>query len=264
MAELSQRVSHSTTRSYLSAVRHLHISKGYGDPLANTPRLNLVLKGAKQLRPGAPDTRLPITPLILRRIKSTLLQDPYNYDHLMLWAACCLGFFAFLRSGELAVPDTKQFDPAWHLTPQDLAFDSEVEPSVLQVHLKGSKTDQLRAGVHLYVGATGNELCPIAAVVTYLAVRGMEPGPLFRLQSGQPLTRAHFVDKVRSAMKAAGMDPSGYSGHCFRIGASTTAAANGVGDATIQILGRWSSDSYKRYIRVPRDELAQLARTLAK
>ena len=137
VAELSQRVSYSTTRSYLSAVRHLHTSKGYGDPLANTTPLDLVLKGAKQLRPGAPDTRMPITSLILRRIKSTLLQDPYNYDHIMLWAACCLGFFAFLRSGELAVPDTKQFDPAWHLTPQDLAFDSEVEPSVLQVHLKG-------------------------------------------------------------------------------------------------------------------------------
>ena len=90
----------------------------------------------------------------------------------------------------------------------------------------------------------------------------MEPGPLFRLQSGQPLTQAHLVDKVRSAMKAAGMDPSGYSGHCFRISASTTAAANGVGDATVQILGRWSSDSYKRYIRVPRDELAQLSQDL--
>ena len=48
-----------------------------------------------------------------------------------------LGIFAFLPSGELAVPDTSQFDPAWHLIPQDLAFDSEVEPSVLQVYLKG-------------------------------------------------------------------------------------------------------------------------------
>ena len=73
VAELSQQVSYSTIRSYLSAVRQLHISKGYRDPLANTPRLDLVLKGTKHLRPGAPDTRLPITPLILRRIKSTLL-----------------------------------------------------------------------------------------------------------------------------------------------------------------------------------------------
>lgn len=31
--------------------------------------------------------------------------------------------------------------------------------------------------MHLYVGATGNDLCLIVAVVTYLAVRGMEPGP---------------------------------------------------------------------------------------
>ena len=80
-------------RSHLSAVRHLHVSKGYEDPLANTPRLDLALKGAKRLRLGSPDTHLPITPLILRRIKSTLLQDPYNYDNILLWAACCLGFF---------------------------------------------------------------------------------------------------------------------------------------------------------------------------
>ena len=86
--------------------------------------------------------------------------------------------------------------------------------------------------------ATGSDLCPIAVVVGYLAVRGMEPAPIFRLQLGQPLTWAHFVDKARPAMKAAGMDPSGYSGHCFRIGARTTAAANSVGDATIQILDR--------------------------
>ena len=99
VAELSQQVSYSTIRSYLSAVRQLHISKGYRDPLANTPRLDLVLKGTKHLRPGAPDTRLPITPLILRRIKSTLLQDPYNYDHILLWAACCLGFSPFFHQG---------------------------------------------------------------------------------------------------------------------------------------------------------------------
>ena len=132
---------------------------------------------------------------------------------------------------------------------------------MLQAHLKGLKIDQLRVGIYLYVGATGNDLCPIAAVVT---VRGMELGPLFCLPSGQPLIWAHFVDKVRSAMKAAGTNPSGYSGYCFRIGASTTAAANGVGDATIQILGRWSSDSYKKYIRVSPNELAQISRTLAK
>ena len=76
VAELSQQVSHSTTRFYLSAVRHLHISKGYGDPLANNPRLDLVLKGAKQLRPGAPDTRIPITPLILRQINQHYSRTP--------------------------------------------------------------------------------------------------------------------------------------------------------------------------------------------
>ena len=40
------------------------------------------------------DSRLLITPLVLLKIKSILERDPHNYDNILLWAACCLGFFA--------------------------------------------------------------------------------------------------------------------------------------------------------------------------
>ena len=44
VADLSLRTFYSTARTYLAAVRHLHISHGYGDPLDG--RLQ-VLKGLK-------------------------------------------------------------------------------------------------------------------------------------------------------------------------------------------------------------------------
>ena len=182
----------------------------------------------------------------------------------MLWAACCLGFFAFLRSGEMTIPSADTFDPGWHLTPLDIAVDNLHQPSFMQVRLKGSKTDQTRRGVNLYVGRTLNkDLCPVAAMLSYLAIRGFNQGPLFKLQNGSPLTRQKLVDLLRTTLTAAGINPSHYSGHSFRIGAATTAAATGIGDSTIQTLGRWSSDAFTRYIRIPQQQLAQLSATLA-
>ena len=38
--------------------------------------------------------------------------------------------------------------------------------------------------------------------------------------------------------------------HSFRIGGASAAASAGVSDSVIQILGRWSSDTYRRYLRL--------------
>ncbi len=62
----------------------------------------------------------------------------------------------------------------------------------------------------------------------------------------------NWYNRLSWHLSLAGVDAARYTGHSFRIGAATTAAANGVNDATIQILGRWKSDCYTRYIRTPR------------
>ena len=50
----------------------------------------------------------------------------------------------------------------------------------------------------------------------------------------------------------------------FRIGSATTAAACGIEDSLIQTLGHWKSAAYLRYIRIPREQLANLSVVLAK
>ena len=263
VAELSQRLCYSTIQSYLSAVRHLHLTTGHKDPLKDTVQLELVLKGVKRWRPRSERHRLPITPYILNTMLTVLLQNPQEYNNIMLWAACCLGFFAFLRSGEFTAP-ASTFDPTWHLSPQDILVDIHATPSMLEIKIKGSKTDQTRRGVSLFVGRTHNCLCPVTAILAYLAVRGTSPGPLFLLKDGTTLTRQKLVKMVQSTLQLAGIDPSGYSGHSFRIGAATTAAAKGIDADTIRTLGRWSSDTYQRYIQIPRQELAIISQQIAK
>lgn len=256
-AEISQRVCYTSARSYLSAVRHLHISNGYQDPLKGALQLELVLKGLKRKKPKGQDTRLPITPLVLRHIKQVLMQNPGDYNNILLWAACCLAFFAFLRAGEFTT--NEKFDPEVHLMPEDIELDDCANPSVLKISIKKSKTDQTREGVSLYVGKTGNELCPVAALLPFLVIRNQKGfGPLFITKDGSYLTRSLLVKMVKETLSVAGVDCSRYSGHSFRIGAATTALAKGVPETTIKTLGRWKSEAYKQYIRIPRDQLVAI------
>ena len=181
----------------------------------------------------------------------------------MIWAAMCVCFFGFLRSGEVCTPSHNEFDPSTHLAPANVSLDSRETPSRAYIQIKASKTDPFRTGVTIVLGATGRDLCPIAALTPYLALRGPSPGPLFQFQSGSYLTRARFVAEVRQLLSLAGLLASAYSGHSFRNGAATTAALAGVEDHTIQTLGRWQSSAYLLYIRLPPDALAGISSQLA-
>ena len=64
--------------------------------------------------------------------------------------------------------------------------------------------NQFRQGVDIFVGATGNELCPVAALLAYLALRGSRYGPVFVNQTGLPLTKGSFVENLRAALKGLG------------------------------------------------------------
>ena len=167
-----------------------------------------------------------------------------------------------MRSGEVTIPSNSSYDPSVHLNYSDISIDNPSNPGIIQVRIKASKTDPFRNGVDIYVGKTGQVLCPISALLNYLAVRGSAEGILFRFRDNSPLTKSKFVAKFRHLLDLSGIDSTLYSGHSFRIGAATTAAANGVEDSTIQTLGRWKSSAYLTYVRIPPETLAALSLSL--
>ena len=260
-----ENIMHSTIKCYLAAVRHLQIAAGKGDPrICRMVRLEPVLRGIKlvQCHRSQPQRgRLPITLELLRKMKQ--LWGSGSWDHAMLWAAASLCFFGFFRSGEITVPSRASFDPEVHLVFKDVTVDSHENPKLIKVRLKASKTDPFRAGVNVFVGATGNDLCPVAAVLTFLTRRGAGPGPMFKFHDGSPLTRCRLVTEVQRALETAGVDYKRYTGHSFRSGAATTAARRGIEETTIKMLGRWKSNAYQLYIQTPRNQLAAFTRRLA-
>ena len=75
-----------------------------------------------------------------------------------MWAASMLCFFGFFRMGELTIPNDKAYDYSIHLSPGDIATDSHTNPTMLQVHLKTSKTDTHRKGPTVTVDRTRDQL----------------------------------------------------------------------------------------------------------
>ena len=107
----------------------------------------------------------------------------------------------------LTLPSDSAFDPATHLTFDDINVDYITKPTLLKLRLKASKTDPFLKGVDIVVGKTNNKLCPVTAVLAYLALRGNGPGFLFRFMDDKYFTKARFVEAVREALGLAGLDP---------------------------------------------------------
>ena len=135
---------------------------------------------------------------------------------------------------------------------------------MISLRLKQTKTDQARKGVKVVMGKTGDDVCPIMALLHYLSLRGATPGPLFQWQNGTPLTRVRFVAEVRLAFEKARLPAKDFVGHSFHIRAATTAAAVELEDSTIQTLGRWKSAAYLLYVKLDPRCLATVSQSLAR
>ena len=241
----------------------MQISLGLPDPRdqGSLPILKRVQAGihrAHLLKGSPPRIRLPITAQVLRKIWTALNQsaDP---NKVVLWAICCTAFLGFFRLGELLLRSAEEFQPATDLAWGDVAIDSPSDPSMVRIHLKKSKCDQFGAGSDIVVGRTNLAICPVAAILGFIAIRGVSPGPFFQDVQGQPMVKSRFVAAVRLILSAVGLPQQQYAGHSFRIGAATSAAQVGIPDSTIQTLGRWHSAAFLQYVRMPKERLAAIS-----
>ena len=109
------RLAYSTIKSYLSAVRYLHILHNLPEPRSiPMPKLSLVEQGIrKSSHKSTP--RLPIGPDILRQIRALWSPSADHQEIIMPWAVCTTCFFGFFRLGELVANSQLELEP--ELTP---------------------------------------------------------------------------------------------------------------------------------------------------
>ena len=90
----------------------------------------------------------------------------------------------------------------------------------------------------------------VAFLRDFLQARGAKQALLFAYPDGSPMLRREFDVALKQLLIFCGYQTSAFKGHSFRIGAATAAALWGESDAQIRAAGRWTSDAFRRYIRI--------------
>ena len=58
----------------------------------------------------------------MQMMKQSLAINSHSYENVLLWAACCVGFFGFLSCAQFLTPDDVPFNPQVHLCLSDLVY----------------------------------------------------------------------------------------------------------------------------------------------
>ena len=236
--------SPATAKSYISGISY-KIKINNLEDRTQSCILKRMLQGMQRLDKKN-DSRTPITIDILQKIIPILhMVCSSNYETHLLSAAFLFAFFGFLRIGEIT--ETGNASDNHVIKISDIKF----EGNNLKVTIQSSKTDQIVNSTTLILPKNKCEsMCVARQLKAYLKFRPNIDGQLFCHLNHKKLTRFQFLAILRSALKFIGLSSDDYNTHSFRIGAATTAAMLGKNDNEIKSMGRWKSDSFKRYIRM--------------
>ena len=231
----------STITSKLSPIAYYHKINSYPDPTSSFI-VQKALLGAKKLAPSG-DSRLPISiPMLEKLMHQVQFTSMSPYSATMIRSMMSLAFYGLLRPGEIT-------DSANNL----LIHQVQLHSDYIDIMFTRFK-HHVGPPVHIQVSAHPGSSCPVSALRQYLSVRGLGPGPLYCTFTGKPITYHTLSTWFKSLLIRCDFPPH-INLHSFRIGAATQASINLIPNAQIQMMGRWHSSAFQKYIRVPKISL---------
>ena len=216
--------------------------------------LEKVLLGLKKSANPNQNKKFEITPEILEKI-FTFLPMSQHYSTQIYKAAFTIALFGMLRCGEFANSSNTLSIKTLRIHNAEF-IKGENNTEILRIFIPVSKTDLFREGVYIHLPCLCdfNNSCPVHELQKMLKLREqlkipMTPvSPLFLFQNKIILQRKHIENFFKSFNTTKIFGKHKLTGHSFRRGGATALAKNGTPDWIIQMLGRWKSESYKRYI----------------
>lgn len=251
----------STIKLYLAGIRFHYLQAGHANPFHALDRLQCIIRAIKRSQIPSSKPRLPIDIKVIVQICDLLHKGVFSPTlDVTLECMCLLAFFGFLRCSEFTVRSITNQSQCLRI--RDITFSPD--NSMFILNLAASKTDPFRNGVQILF-FKNDKCCPVTCMLKYLyEIRSSKDinAPLFMDSMHRPFSREVFLSYLRDILTRLGYRSSEYSGHSFRIGAATSAAAAGIEDHLVKTLGRWNSSCYTRYIRVSRYTLQEAQRKL--
>ena len=230
----------SSIITYISALGYVHKMYSVMNP-TSVFVVQKVLGSISKIHSKS-DSRLPITQFLLHRLLDSVdhvVSD--NYHAILLKAMFLVAFYGLFRIGEL----TSQTSGVIPLYIDQL----QVFNNRFVLNITKFKNNRSNKPFDIVIHRQQNSYCPYVGMIRYLVSRKMDSGPLFRFKDGAPVTRSFFTSKLKNCIVFCGLNPKVFKSHSFRMGGASFLASIGKSDLQIQLLGRWSSNSFLRYIR---------------
>ena len=188
--------------------------------------------------------------------------DLDNMKQLSCWIAMLIAFFGCLRLSNLVPASRNNFDHLKHLTRDDVRF----KDNVVLLCYKWSKTNQNSSKVSWV------PICPVTDqrfnVKFYLEklfvnVKMHGDHPLFSYSNSNFHTKFTLSKLLDMCLYEASLSPKDYSWHSFRRGSAMFAFKLGLADSAVQLLGDWSSSSFKHYLEFSFRRKVNIAETIS-
>lgn len=260
-----KNLSPNTIKSYLSSIRLAHTLDSVPCPDFNGDALlKMLLKGGENqssLKSKTPYLRPAMSINALLILGHKLANNHWTtFSRQVVWAACVTCFFASCRMGEILAPSAQNFDKFTTLQWKHVQFNANNSNNVT-IFLPFTKTQGLKGESIDLFGFRPSMCCPVAALrkLKELALTANiynENLPVFTFMSGKFLTTV----KLNKILECYFFDCSDggkikFSCHSFRAAIPTLISSHPNRSHVADILewGRWSSQSYKGYLKLEKD-----------
>lgn len=242
---MSHHIQPRSVKSYLSGiVSNLEPYFPHVRTIRHSQIVSRTLRGCIRMRSN-PQTRKAA--LTTGDIKLALQRFPISksYDNNLFIALLCTGFFGLLRLGSLTFPDdTKLRDWKKIIRRSSVILKTDSYEFLLNTE----KNDKYFEGNKIIIKTNrlNIHINPVPIFKQYLSARDNNfplHSPLWLTSAGLVPTRNFFISKMRLIFD------KNLAGQSMRAGGATFLAEHNIPSHLIQSAGRWSSDSFQRYIR---------------
>lgn len=245
----NHKIAAPTLEGYIIGIKGWHRYHDIPYPNVDKARVSLLITAAAKqdsLQPKEPSRQfIELRHMILL---ANHLTDKTERE-LAVFDAVCIAFWGMARIDEVSYKSrTDPLDWRHSVFVSDIIFG--LDNQTARITIRGAKACGAGKCQYITLAAQDHMLCPVKAALRLVRSLSSPNDPLFGWNNGGTRRRLVASDITTPCSKIwKEEDIKHLSGHSFRIGGTSMRVALGISKEDVCLLGRWTSDAYKLYVR---------------